>query len=153
MHCTRFLALAISTLLDSESRIAGPRVDVSQPSVTLVATREVLEEFCGARTVACTRFIAYRLEAACFADGDRSRIRAVARVRPLIFVFRNPTRWLDHEMRHIIDVREALESYVADLERTPFESQGQCEATALGESRLFRERLRQHAQMSNDKLR
>jgi hypothetical protein len=143
---TLFLAFI---LLHSLSVLSSEGVNVEQPMMTLAPTNDRLREWCGAGGTydACTRFVAYRLEASCVAGADDWRIEVTARFRPWILI-RNPES-IPHEHEHVGDVRRSAEVFVFGLRSLRFESAAACEAKALSEAASFGDAMRGWALQSN----
>lgn len=127
----------------------GGGVNVEQPMMTLAATKDHLRQWCGVAGSydACTRFIAYRLEASCAAGDGGWRIQATAKFRPWIFL-RN-LESLAHEHEHVRDVRRSVEVYLTGLQSLPFATEGDCRARALTETAAFGTTMRGYALASN----
>lgn len=133
-------------LLHCFAALGGQRVNVEQPMMTVAPTTDRLREWCGAGGSydACTRFVAFRLEASCTAEG---RITASARFRPWI-ILRNHQS-LAHEHDHIGDVRRAVEVFLTGLESLETGSAEECRARVLAETASFGDTLRGYALASN----
>lgn len=128
--------------LAAEALLVGP------PITTLVAATDQLVEMCGASGTydACTRFVAYRLEASCYESNGAWAIDATATFRPFI-VLRN-IRQLQHEQEHIGDVRTTAERYLVHLANLRLDSPAACEAAAFAARSSFPERMRAFADAS-----
>jgi hypothetical protein len=96
---------------------------------------------------ACTRFVAFRLEATCSPAPDGFRVSASATFLPWVLM-RN-IRQLGHEQEHIADVRVSVSRYLEELEGRVFRTGADCEQSVLSERALFGERLRGYAIESN----
>ena len=96
---------------------------------------------------ACTRFIAFHLQATCVRGGDSWNIRASATFTPWILL-RN-VRKLAHEEDHIGDVGRSVREYVRALEARDFSSAEQCTEVALHETAAFGDQMRAFAITSN----
>lgn len=132
-------------LLHCLTASGGERVNVEQPVVTLAPTAERLRDWCGAEGSydACTRFVAFRLQASCV-DG---RIEATATFRPWIILRNN--RSLAHEHDHIGDVRRSVEVFLTGLASRRFASDAECRAAVLEEREGFGDTMRGYALASN----
>jgi hypothetical protein len=131
--------------------VAGrDRVTVENPIVSLAATAQELRELCGTEGDydACTRFVAFRLQASCFSTDTGWRATASATFRPFILL-RN-MRSLSHEQLHIGDLRRSVETLLIFLEETPFASEASCRSSVSAESAAFGSSMRQFALESNE---
>ena len=116
---------------------------VTVPPPRFAPTQAALHEWCGpGKFEACTRFVGYRLEAAC----DGARLQAVARVTALIRI--RDGKLIAHEQEHIREVRETMDRHLRNLESTPFADALQCQAAALRETSSFAESMRAFTQAS-----
>ncbi|HYC91204.1 MAG TPA: hypothetical protein VEO54_18435 [Thermoanaerobaculia bacterium] len=133
-------------LLHCLAAAGGERVNVGQPMMTVAPTTEHLRQRCGVEGNydACTRFVAYRLDAACT---DEGRIAATATFRPWI-ILRN-LHSLSHEHEHIGDVRRSVEAFLTGLESLRFSSAEECRARVLEERASFGTTMRAYALASN----
>ena len=129
---------------------AEPAVVVAQPLLKVVHNVQRLREVCTADGDfdACTRFVAYRLKAACARNDDQWSIEATATFRPWIFL--NNLGSLAHEQRHIDDIRTYAERYLIEIGREQFASRDVCEATALAAAAGFEQKMREFAARSNE---
>jgi hypothetical protein len=102
--------------------IAGAGV-VVEPAVVKLISLDRLHDVCGSdrELDACTRFVAYRLDASCDWHGA---LRASVTFRPMIFLYN--IQELTHEKLHIEDIRRFADAYVTDIEQKPFETESQC---------------------------
>lgn len=119
------------------------------PKVSVVSV-DRLHEACGAQAGyydACTRFIAYRLNASCLQRGEEFGIAASVTFRPWILL--KNLHQLDHEYLHVGDIGRYAADYVTELERIAFKTQSQCEGEALQEMAKFGETMRGFALRSN----
>jgi hypothetical protein len=141
----------LSILLICPAAFGSERVSIATPLVKLAPSDARLHEWCAAEGPydACTRFVAFRLDAHCASDGNTWRIDASATFRPWILL-RN-MRSLPHEYLHIGDVRDAVEALIAALDGSAFEDESQCRARALIEQSSFESHLRAFARASNDR--
>ena len=127
----------------------GAEVRMGSPIRSLVPTMQHLRDQCGAAGTydACTRFVAWKLEANCERDGEEWLIRAAARFTPWIVLYN--VHQLSHELEHIKDVRQWTEAYAVGLERLRFASGAECRARTLQESDGFEATIRGFASASN----
>lgn len=139
----RSFFVALIVLLCATAGVAGP-VLVQPPMVTLTPLYRV-HQACGAEGEfdACTLFVAYRLEARCFAQ----TITATVTFRPWILL--HNMHQLSHEQLHIEDIRTFASAYVTDIEQISFETPSQCEDAATAASAGFGEKMREFARRSN----
>lgn len=128
---------------------AGAEVIVEPQMTTLVPTMQHLRDSCaiGGLYDACTRFVAFRLQATCAPENDSWRMHATARFRPWVFL-RN-MHSLPHEQEHVRDVKASVEGLVAGLEAATFDSRTGCHQRAFEEMAAFGELLRRFAAQSN----
>jgi hypothetical protein len=136
-------------LLHCLTAAGSERVTIEKPIVSIAASSAHLREFCGAdgNYDACTRFVAYRLEAACFSSGDSWRAGGTATFRPFI-VLRN-LKSSAHEMLHVEDMRRSVELLLVELAATPFESESACRSRVTTEAGAFGNSLQRFALESN----
>ena len=129
---------------------AAELVVVEKPMTTVVGTVQRLRDVCtpDGDFDACTRFVAFRLNAVCALRGDRWVIDASATFRPWIFLYNMHS--LDHEYLHIADIRTLAERYVGELMRGSFTTRDTCEAAALTASSTFEVKMREFARRSNE---
>jgi hypothetical protein len=122
MRVTFFSLIAAFIVLP----IAAAGVVVEPVVVKLVSLNRV-HDVCGSgyEIDACTRFVAYRLDASC--DPHRA-LRASVTFRPMIFLYN--VEQLTHEKLHIEDIRRFADAYVTDIEQKPFETESQCRDAA-----------------------
>ena len=117
----------------------------AQPAVIRFVPLQRLHELCSGEVDfdACTRFVAYRLEAHC----ESRNIHASVTFTPLIFLYN--IRQLPHEGLHIDDIRRFASEYVSELEGRAFGSADQCEAETLRLEAGFGEKMREFADRSS----
>ncbi len=115
-------------------------VIIQTPTVSLVPL-QTIHNACGTAGEydACTRFVAYRLEATCAAG----KATVTATFRPLIFL--HNLHRLSHEHEHIEDMRAFAARYVTDIEQMTFESESQCRAVVTVAAEHFGEKMRDAA--------
>jgi hypothetical protein len=152
-HFERFshvvtLAFILLHCLDATAA-AGDNVSVLTPLTKTTSSVDELRDLCQGpgRYDACTRMIAYRLEAHCAPRGDAWTLDATARFRPWIFLH-NPQR-LTHEKEHVEDIRRSAERYVLGLESLTFASRAACESRGLAERAAFEMNMAGFALESN----
>ena len=148
MRVPRPAAFLSVILLHCAAAFAAETV-VQPPTAVLVSTLEKLHALCGpdGEFDACTRFVAYRLQATCLPQGASASINASVTFKPLIYLYN--IRQLPHEQLHIDDIRGFAASYVAEIESLRFASREQCEAEALQAVGEFGTTMRQFAIRSN----
>jgi hypothetical protein len=112
-------------------------VRVLPPMTKIVSSLAELHAACAGRGRydACTRMIAYRLEASCISDGTGWRMDATATFRPWI-ILKN-LQSLSHEHEHVEDIRRSAELHVLGIEDLRFDSVEGCRARSLSESAGF----------------
>jgi hypothetical protein len=88
---------------------------------------------------ACTRFVAYRLDAECAGR----KLHASVTFRPVVFVF--DLHQLTHEYTHVDDVRAYATEYASQIEEMTFDSDEQCRDAALSAAGRFGETMREFA--------
>jgi hypothetical protein len=99
---------------------------VVEPVVVKLVSLDRVHDVCGSGVLdACTRFVAYRLDAACDSHGT---LHASVTFRPMIFLYN--IQQLTHEKLHIEDIRRFADAYVTDIEQKPFETESQCRDAA-----------------------
>jgi hypothetical protein len=100
---------------------------VVQPVVVKLVPLARVHDACGSDREfdACTRFVAYELDASC---DSRGALRVSATFRPMIFLYN--IQQLTHEKLHIEDIRRFADAYVTDIEQKPFETESQCRDAA-----------------------
>lgn len=100
---------------------------VSQPAVVKLVSLGRVHDACGSDREfdACTRFVAYELDASCDSQG---KLRASVTFRPMIFLYN--IQQLTHEQVHIEDIRRFAEAYVTDIEQKSFETESRCRDAA-----------------------
>lgn len=143
------MRLAIALLLITASASAAERVVVAPPMLKVVINAHLLRDFCSSEADfdACTRFVAFRLQASCVPGHDRWSIEASATFKPWIVLYNLHS--LAHEKLHIDDVRTMTERYVDTLGRESFATRDRCEASALAASTNFEQTIREFALRSN----
>jgi hypothetical protein len=148
MRVPRPAAFLSVILLHCTAAFAAETV-VQAPTAVLVSTLTKLHTLCGpdGEFDACTRFVAYHLQATCLPQGASASINASVTFKPLIYLYN--IRQLPHEQLHIDDIRGFAASYVAEIERLRFASREQCEAEALQAVSEFGTTMRQFATRSN----
>ncbi len=131
------------------SAAEGENVEVLTPLTKVTSSISDLREACrgAGQYDACTRMIAYRLEAACSVEGNGWKLEATARFRPWIFLYN--VRRLTHETEHVEDIRRSAERYVSGLESIRFESLAVCESRGLAERAGFEMQMASFALESN----
>ena len=124
-------------------------VQVLEPMTKIVSSTAELEAACAGvgKYDACTRMIAYRIEAACTSDGGEWRMDATASFRPWIIL--RKLQSLSHEHEHVEDIRRAATRHILGLEDLRFGSAEECRARTLAENAGFAETMRQFALDSN----
>ena len=124
-------------------------VRVLEPMTKIVTSAAELRAICGApgKYDACTRMIAFRLEATCLPDGDAWRMDATASFRPWIVLERLQS--LSHEHEHVEDIRRAAERHLLGLEELRFASFEACTARTLTENGEFGATMMRFALDSN----
>ena len=132
-------------LLQSAAANAA-EVIVSEPVTRLVPTMKHLRDQCGAAE-ACTRFVAYRLEASCAPDDSGWRVHASATFKPWILLYN--MQHLSHELEHISDIHGFVLDHVNVIEAESFEAQSDCQQRALVAQSGFESVLRAAAMRSN----
>ena len=144
----RYQIFVLLMVLDAVVAVAAD-VRMGSPIRSLVPTMQHLRDQCGVTGTydACTRFVAWKLEASCERDGEQWRIRATAAFTPWIVLYN--IRQLSHELEHIKDVRQWTQAYAIALERLRFASDAECRARTLQESGGFEETIRGFAAASN----
>jgi hypothetical protein len=128
---------------------AEPAVVVVQPLLKVVSSAQRLRDVCTSdgEFDACTRFVAFRLNASCARSVERWSIEATATFRPWIFLYNLGS--LRHEQLHIDDIRTYTERYIAELGREQFSSLETCDAAALAAAAGFEQKMREFAARSN----
>lgn len=128
---------------------AGAEVRVGTAHRMLVPTMQHLRDTCGASGDydACTRFVAWQLNATCASDSDGWRMRASATFTPWIVLYN--IEQLSHELDHVGDVRRSAEQYVDELEHERFASPEECRQRTIQEAGSFEETIRRFASESN----
>lgn len=130
---------------------AGADSVITTPRAYFSPTDAALREWCGPGEYdACTRFVGYRLDAACSDSGDGVRIIAIGRITALIRL--RDGSHLDHEHAHVRNVRESLDRYLHDLESMRYESVTACESAATRAIGTFPEHVRAFARESTLRL-
>ncbi len=106
-------------------------------SVHLIGSRSVLGQRCNADATisACTRFFARKLDCACEGAEQQWRIAAKARFHAVTFLA-TPAA-LQHEHRHIADIRRDIASHINEIGAIRFESAEACQAAATAASAAF----------------
>lgn len=129
---------------------ANEFVVVADPLLRVVPTDAHLREWCGVGgdLEACTRFIAFRLEATCAPSAEGWVMRATATFRPWIFL-KNIAQ-LTHEREHIGDVQRSVAAHAAALEGLSFAGDEECRARSVQEAMRFGEVMRIFARQSNE---
>ena len=147
---SRLLFVSVIVLLPRLA--AAGALLVPPPIKELVRTEEQLMRMCAVSGTydACTRFVAYRLEATCYETEARWSLDVSATFRPYIILYN--IQQLAHEQQHISDVRRAVEQYLLHIANVPFESRGACEASAFTARETFGDRMRDFAAASNAAL-
>ena len=123
--------------------IAAAGVVVEPVTVKLVSLDRV-HGVCGSDVDACTRFVAYRVNASCDSHGA---LRASITFRPMIFLYN--IQELTHEKLHIEDIRRFADAYVTDIDQKPFETDSQCRDAAMIAMGRFRVTMQGFAVRSN----
>jgi hypothetical protein len=119
--------------------IPEPRVVMTETKPRLVLKTTLLQ-MCGRGTYdACTKFVGYKLRLNCSMNGTSWNIDGSAEFTPMILLM-NPER-LQHEQRHIDDVRVSAERYLDELGTQSFDTFGACEEQAFNERLIFGKRL------------
>ena len=138
------ISFVLVILLQCTAAWAAETVAVERAVIRFVPLQH-LHELCSADGDfdACTRFVAYRLEAHC----DSSNLQASITFTPLIFLYN--IRQLPHEELHIDDIRRFASAYVGELERLNFSSADQCEAETFRLTTGFGQKMREFADRSN----
>lgn len=142
-------AAAVVAVCAAGFAASEPAVLVVKPLMKVVNNVNQLREVCtpDGDFDACTRFVAFRLSAACERVDERWTIRANATFRPWIFLYNMKS--LSHEQLHIGDIRTYTARYVSELGREQFSSRDVCEATALAAAGAFEQTIRGFAERSN----
>ena len=125
-------------------------VIVRQPKPVLVPTMQHLRDACAGtgKYDACTRFVAYRLEASCVpADGDTWTAQTQATFTPKVLLY--DIHSLPHELEHVGDVHDFVLAYLQSVEAMRFSSEADCRQRALMEQKTFEGTLRDAANRSN----
>ena len=119
---------------------------VVQPVVVKLVSLDRVHGACGSEREfdACTRFVAYGLDATC---DTRGALTASITFRPMIFLYN--IQQLTHEKVHIEDIRRFADAYVTEIEQKSFETETQCRAEARLAMNNFGETLRGFAERSN----
>jgi hypothetical protein len=145
----RFFLPAAFIVLHCLTALGSERVTIEKPIVSIAASAAHLREFCAADGSydACTRFVAFRLEGACFASGDAWRASGTATFRPFI-VLRN-LRSSSHEMLHVEDVQRSVDLLLVGLAETRFDSESACNARVATETGAFGRTMQRFALESN----
>lgn len=127
---------------------AGSSITMNDPIIRLTSSLKQMRERCGVDGVydACTRFVAYRLDATCAADGGLWRMQAAAKFTPFVVLLN--IRSLPHEKEHIGDMLVALRGYVDALERNRFDSETACHEIAVLQMNAFESTIRAFASES-----
>jgi hypothetical protein len=133
----------IATLIVLPNAAAGVLVE---PVVVKLVSLDRVRAVCGTgrELDACTRFVAYRLDASCDPHGA---LRASVAFRPMIFLYN--VQELTHEKLHIEDIRRFADAYVTDIEQKPFESESQCRDAATIAMDRFGATMQSFAMRSN----
>lgn len=141
MRATFFSLIAAFIVLP----IGAQSVRVEPAAVKLVPLYRV-HDACGSDREfdACTRFVAYRLDAACDSHGS---IRASVTFRPMIFLYN--IQQLAHEQLHVEDIRRFADAYVTDIEQKSFETEWRCHDAAQLAIGQFEATMRGFAERSN----
>src|SRR6476659_3980613 len=107
-----FLAAALASLCASAFASPDPAVVVAKPLLKVMNNVQRLREVCTSDGDfdACTRFVAFRLNAVCARAGDGWSIEASATFRPWIFLYNMGS--LSHEQLHIDDIRTYTQRYL-----------------------------------------
>ncbi|MGZ7030939.1 MAG: hypothetical protein ACXVIJ_03120 [Thermoanaerobaculia bacterium] len=147
----RTACLAAAVVFVCATAFAGPEpaVVVARPLMKVVNNVRQLREVCtpDGDFDACTRFVAFRLNAACAKNDERWTIEASATFRPWIFLYNMKS--LSHEQLHIDDIRTYTERFISELGREQFSSRDVCEASALSAVGGFEQKMRDFAERSN----
>lgn len=116
--------------------VLAAMVIIQAPTVRLLPL-QTIHALCGTAGEydACTRFVAYRLEASC---SGRHAV-AAATFRPLIFLYN--IHELSHEYEHIEDIRAFAERFVTNVEQRTFDSETECRDEMRLATTEFAERL------------
>ena len=117
-----------------------------EPAVVKLMSLDRLHDTCASEREfdACTRFVAYRLDASCDSHGA---LRASVTFRPMIFLYN--VQELTHEKLHIEDIRRFADAYVTDIEQKPFETESQCRDAAQLATDRFGATMQSFAMRSN----
>jgi hypothetical protein len=115
----------------------------------LVLTMQQLRDDCGGLGDydACTRFVAWNLEASCIQQKDGWEIHATASFTPWIVLLN--IEELSHELEHVRDVTRSAQQYAEELESLRFASEADCRARSIGEAGSFETVVRRFAAESN----
>jgi hypothetical protein len=148
-HRIALLAAALASICAMAVAGPDPAVVVAKPLLKVMNNVQRLREVCTSDGDfdACTRFVAFRLNAACARTGDGWGIEASATFRPWIFLYNMGS--LSHEQLHIADIRTYTERYISELGREQFSSRDVCEASALAAIGTFEQTIRGFAERSN----
>lgn len=143
---------AISIFLVMVLQSWQPLVSVGKTISELVSSDQALRERCGGagEFEACTRLVAYRLDASCTERNDGWMIRSSARFTPYLLV--RGTQRLAHERAHVLDIESQVQRYLVALDSERFGSAEACRGRALAESTRFGETLGDFARDSNRRL-
>ncbi len=106
-------------------------------------------EWCGrpAHIRACTRIIAIELASTSTEDHGMWRVKATAGFIALIALL-DTTRY-GHELNHVRDIEMAIDSYIAEVEKSSFPTLAACEAARREASQKFKARVQAFADASN----
>jgi hypothetical protein len=145
----RFFLPAAFILLHCLPATGSERVTVAKPIVSIAASAGHLRELCAAEGNydACTRFVAFRLEAGCFPSGDEWRASGTATFRPFI-ILRNLGS-ATHEMLHVDDMRRSVDLLLVALTEARFRSRNACAARVAMEEGAFGSTMQRFALESN----
>ena len=127
-------------------------VIVKEPVAKLAPTLQHLRELCPGPGDydACTRFVAYRLEAACTPAAEAGwSMRTTATFTPWVFLY--SVKSMTHELDHVSDVRATVHDRLSELEALQFASQADCTARGIAEENAFEGMIREAVALSNAK--
>jgi hypothetical protein len=115
----------------------------------LVLTMQRLRDSCGAsgNYDACTRFVAWKLDASCVPEKDGWGIHATASFTPWIVLLN--IEKLSHELEHVRDVTRSAQQYAEELEGQRFASEADCRGRSIREAASFEDAVRRFAEESN----
>jgi hypothetical protein len=143
------LRLFVFIMLLHTVRAPAAEVRVGTAMRSLVPTMQHLRDLCGVPGSydACTRFVAWKLEASCERDGDTWRMRATASFTPWIVLYN--IHELSHELDHVRDLRTWAGDFAGALEQLRFDSSLRCQEKILQERGGFEKTIRGFAAASN----